>query len=390
MNTIPEEIGLLIVTAGGRELSEEEQMMLDTWLQEHPGSEKEILEILQFTRDCELSAVLPAINSRKAWEQIAQNTPKTADWGRQRMRYWKMIAAVVVPILFISSAVFYFYQVKTDRSESTQTVAIYPGKAQAELVLANGKKMTLKNSQEQKIVNESGQVIGIDSSNILTYHMTGKETREWNTLQVPLGGEYCLVLSDGTKVWVNADTELEFPVQFYGKERQVKLKGEAYFEVTKDREHPFVVMTACAGIRVLGTSFNMSCYEEDGTEQTTLVEGAVEVITPGNVCVLQPGKQLQINVKDRSILIKEVDTQLYSSWKDGIFRFCDMPLEELTTKLKRWYNVNFFFEQEECKTVRFTGAIRKYTDFHEFIKLVEITTNVKFSVQGDAVTIRKK
>lgn len=390
VTNIPEEILYMISKESHMELTPEEESQLHRWLAANQENENEIREMRRFLIECECANLHHSLDLNESWRKIDRNTPKVPGWKRKMvLRRWVAVAAVVVPFLFACTVLLYLNEDRQQSESMMGETTIKPGTAKAELILANGETIIL-NEGCQEIIDDKGQLIGVDSSNTLIYKAAKQPIEEWNTLHIPVGGEYQLVLSDGTKVWMNAGTELKYPVQFQGKERKVELKGEAYFEVAKNKAHPFIVKTVHAGIRVLGTSFNVSCYEEDDVEQTTLIQGSVEVILQGKVCALQPGKQLQLNVKEQTVIIEDVDTQLYSSWKDGVFRFCNMPLEELAIKLQRWYNVHFFFVEDECRDVRFTGAIRKYADFQEFIKLIETTTQVKFLITGEMVTIQKK
>lgn len=390
MRNIPDEVMLWITLSRKGRISSEEESMLKKWLDEHPESIIEAEDIVRLIEKAESAGVYHGLKVDDAWQKVGQQITGRAGWIRRRgISYWKVAAAIVLP-LAIAVSVLLYWQGKEDVLTVAHEEVIRPGKAQAELWLANGEKIALKDERQQKIVNQNGQIIGVDSSHILICQTIQLQTEEWNTLKVPVGGEYQLILSDGTKIWVNAGSEVRFPVKFHGKEREIYLKGEAYFQVSPDHKHPFIVRTPSSGIRVLGTSFNVSCYEDEETEQTTLVEGKVRVIMPDRVCDLCPGKLLELKTKDRSVILKDVDVTLYTSWKDGIFRFCDMPLEELTVKLQRWYNVNFFFLQSDCREVRFTGAIHKYTDFYEFIRLVEKTTNVKFNIKGNTIIVCRK
>ena len=391
MTNIPHEIIALLSVERDRPLPSDEQLQLQEWVAESPCHEREIRELRKLIEDCELAAVHHRLDVNPAWEKVARRTASVAGWRRRLLiRRWTAVAAVLVPVIFACTSLVYFYRGAPATDPVAEVAAITPGMAKAELVLSNGTTIALKNERRQQIFNGEGELIGIDTSNTLVYQAVGQHPEEWNTLRIPTGGEYQLILSDGTKVWLNSGTELRYPVQFQGKERKVELKGEAYFEVTQNATHPFIVKTAHSGIRVLGTSFNVSCYAEDKVEQTTLVEGAVEVILAGKVCALQPGRQLQLDVEKQAVTIEEVDTRLYSSWKDGTFRFCNMPLEELVVKLRRWYDVNFFFVQEECENIRFTGGIKKDADFQEFMRLIETTTQVKFLIKDKTVTIQKR
>lgn len=388
---IPEDILTLVIVGKQRPLTSEEELTLQDWLQGDTGREMEVQKLISSLQEYQLAECLRHVDVESGWAKVDGQTSGAAGWRKKRqISYWCKIAALLIPFVIAGTLAWWLNSGKERTVEISEFVDIRPGSEQAELILADGQKITLKNQKQKEITSRDGKVIGLDSANTLTYASGESRIQDWNILRIPKGGEYQLILSDGTRVWLNSDSELKFPVRFNQGERRVKLKGEAFFEVAKDVVHPFLVETEYSEIRVLGTAFNVSGYEGDAFQQTTLVEGSVEVILPERTCLLEPGKQLELNLQDRSVAIKHVDVSLYTSWKDGLFRFCDMPLEELVVKLERWYNVSFFFIQEECREVRFTGAIRKYSDFHEFIRLIETTTDVKFNVKESTVTIQKK
>lgn len=391
LTTIPEDIIRLIALEQQRDLTPEENLYLSEWMEEHPGEQAELADLRGLAEAACSGSVYRRTDIGSAWWMVDNKTASRAAWSESGfLIHWRAVAAIIIPVFFATMAWLYFSEKNKQELLSATEFSVAPGTTQAELWLANGEKITLNGTQQQKVTDQAGRLIGLDSMNIFMCKGAADQGKEWNTLYIPIGGEYRLQLPDGTRVWLNSGSMLCFPPEFLEKERKVELKGEAYFEVTKDPEHPFIVKTLHTGIKVLGTAFNVSCYEDDEVEQTTLVEGSVEVILPGQSCRLQPGKQLCLNTKDRAVTIKEIDVQLYTSWKEGMFRFCDMPLDELTVKLRRWYNVNFCFEQDECKKIRFTGAIRKDADFQEFMKLIEITTDIRFDLDGPVVRIQKK
>ena len=161
-------------------------------------------------------------------------------------------------------------------------------------------------------------------------------------------------------------------------------------DVTKSKEWPFIVRTCRSSVKVLGTSFNVCSYEEDALEQVTLEQGGVEVKHHDETYLLHPGEQFELDTTNEEVEVKPVNVKLYTSWIDGMFRFHNMPLDLLTVKLERWYNVHFVFSNEVCKNYRFTGAIRKDVDFNEFIRLIERTTNVKFVINQKNIIIEEK
>lgn len=203
-------------------------------------------------------------------------------------------------------------------------------------------------------------------------------------VEVPNGGEYKLRLEDGTVVWLNSETSIEYPAKFRDGERRVNLSGEAYFEVRHDGERPFVVTTGQASVTVLGTSFNVSAYAADKSTTTTLLSGKVEVCNDDRCVELSPGKQALVSEGVSAIPVEDVDAKLYMAWTTGMFEFENMRLEDICTRLSRWYGVSFRFDGDTADE-RFTGAIWKYKPLGELLEGIELVTDVSFSYNGDKV-----
>lgn len=390
MSEMPEDIVRLVLKSLEECLTEDEQKHIDEWLQANPGRVEEMQRLKRYAAAGRDIRTFRQINIDDAWKRIDRQTEKVPGWKRRRMApYWWSAAAVVV--LAIAGVLF---MNRPKEPVSTTLIAssagFKPGSQKATWELPGGKLIELEEDGVRLLTGEDGSVLGRDSANTLIVGKGRKGEVEQSVIRVPQGGEYGVVLADGTKVWINSESELSFPSAFEGKDRVVELKGEAYFDVVKDAGHPFIVKTGETAIRVLGTSFNICGYAEDGYQQTTLVSGSVEVESRGKQYRLTPGEQLEVREEGGEPEIRKVDVRLYTSWKDGMFRFLDMPLDELTVKLKRWYDVNFVFENEACKAYRFSGAVRKDVDFNEFIQLVETTTNVKFEIDGDNIVIKEK
>lgn len=214
-----------------------------------------------------------------------------------------------------------------------------------------------------------------------------KESEVFNTLMIPGGGEFQLVLADGTRVWLNAQTEFRYPVNFTGDSRQVYLNGEAYFEVVKDERRPFIVRTEAVDIRVLGTCFNVNDTRVDGTLEVTLVEGKVEVGDRGTAqrVVLYPDEQAR--VRQGQITVRDVDAGLYTSWVKGKFCFEGETLEEIAAQLERWYGVSFFFTRRELQERKFTGSVFRDESIEQILRLLEKTADVQCQVNGSVITV---
>ncbi|RHR82630.1 FecR family protein [Odoribacter sp. AF15-53] len=388
MRELPEDIVLLILKSSREGLSREEQVFLREWIQVHPECMEEVDKLKRYAGAGRIIGRFRQVDTDAAWCQVDRKTTRKSGWGRRRIFVpWLTAAAIIVP--FVVGMVLFDRLSYKGKNLVVSELRVEPGSYKAVLKLPGGEQVVLHDKREQEIVTKQGNVVAKDSINTLVIQGNVAQV-EVSMVQVPQGGEYRVILSDGTRVWINSGSELRFPTNFEGEERVVDLKGEAYFEVTKNVDHPFIVRTEKSAIRVLGTSFNVCSYTDDKFEQTTLVNGAVEVLYRDQLYRLKPGEQFEMQAGNECPEVKKVDVKLYMSWQEGIFRFQDMPLDELVLKLQRWYNVNFFFANESCRKYHFTGAIRKDIDFKEFIDLIELVTKVQFSVKENTIIISEK
>ena len=268
-----------------------------------------------------------------------------------------------------------------------------PGTSKAILMMADGKEVVLEQGQNLNILlNERVRVATSNRGIVYEEHGKGVVTEEYNKLTTPIGGEYSLVLSDGTKVFLNADSELKYPVEFSDGKRIVDLKGEAYFEVHKDSLRPFVVRVNGAEVTVLGTSFNVNTYGDDGPIYTTLVNGAVRVssVKNGQAEVLKPGMQSVMDVQSGQLTVREVDVEPYVAWREGRFVFRAMTLDLIMRQLQRWYDFEVFYQNPELKDYEFRGVIKRDMDLDKVLSVIKVTTNVDFEVKGKVITIIKR
>ena len=268
-----------------------------------------------------------------------------------------------------------------------------PGTSKAILMMADGKEVVLEQGQNLNILlNERVRVATSNRGIVYEEHGKGVVTEEYNKLTTPVGGEYSLVLSDGTKVFLNADSELKYPVEFSDGKRIVDLKGEAYFEVHKDSLRPFVVRMNGAEVTVLGTSFNVNTYGDDGQIYTTLVNGSVRVssVKNGQAEVLKPGMQSVMDVQSGQLTVREVDVEPYVAWREGRFVFRAMTLDLIMRQLQRWYDFEVFYQNSELKDYEFRGVIKRDMDLDKVLSVIKATTNVDFEVKGKVITIIKR
>ncbi len=262
------------------------------------------------------------------------------------------------------------------------------GGRKALLTLADGKTVELHTGEKVNVDLGFAQAVE-DSVGGLAYRFC-EETPvplEYHTLTVPRAGEYIMTLSDGSRVWLNAESELRYPVNFETGKREVFLSGEAYFEVVKETERPFIVTTPTTRTTVLGTSFNVMAYPQDFQTEITLVSGAVAVKAGQKECRIKPGQQVAVDHSSLEIKHRTVNVSFYTSWKNGLFDFDNMTLAELCVRLSRWYDVDFSFKDPETAGIRFTGAVKRNRDLQFMLDFIQKTSGVNFEIRGKTVIV---
>ena len=274
------------------------------------------------------------------------------DQKRRRMTLrWSVAASVILLIgLFVGRAIDGVRDMREDQLLAKSVMQ--PGTSKAILTMADGEKVMLDRERKLDIqLNERMRVASNGQGIVYEENGKGVVKEEYNKLVTPIGGEYRLTLSDGTKVFLNAASELKYPVEFMGDRRVVDLDGEAYFEVHKDNQRPFVVRTKGAEVCVLGTSFNVNTYGDDGRIYTTLVNGSVRVLSVknGQEKVLTPGMQGVMNMQTGQLMVREVDVESYVAWREGRFVFRTMTLDLIMQQLQRWYDFEVFYQNLELK-----------------------------------------
>ena len=212
----------------------------------------------------------------------------------------------------------------------------------------------------------------------------------YNTIEVPYGDRSQITLYDGTKVWLNSGTKFRYPVTFSSRTRDVFVEGEAYFNVAKDAKHPFVVSAGSLKIKVLGTSFNVCAYPEDNEFSATLDEGSINAVntTSGDGVKLNPGEQLILSRKTNGMKLRQVNTELYTSWKESLLKFENAPFEELLKKMERWYDVKIIVDPTINTKERYTMTI-KTESLREMLQVVSKTTAMKYEIKANIVSIKK-
>ena len=379
------EIARLIVREKNGQITPEEKVVLDRWRQH---SERNACLYERYQDPVYWENKFSGRSGEKVGKAFLRFSAQVdriqrKHFLRVRLAYAAMIC---VPLLILTLLI------RDYRHASVEPVlytAIQPGTTKAVLVLGDGREVELT-GQEKKLT-ETGTTVWAGSNGI-TYHNEGKTsgTIKMNVIRIPRGGEYKLQFSDSTRVWLNSESEIRFPVRFSGNSREVYVKGEVYFEVAPNTACPFVVKTDIAKVEVLGTSFNVRCYASENVMAATLVEGQVRVFDGGNEqAVIRPGQQGEVERGREGIRVLEVDISKYTAWKEGRFAFSNQTLGEIMNMLARWYDIEVGFDSEETRAITFTGDLKRYDDFGHIIRMLEITRKIRCDVSGNYVFIRK-
>lgn len=360
-------------------LSEDEKVCFEEWFK-NPSHQKYFRELLKFRSGVMAYSVKDKVDREKAWNKV--RPVRKISRVRQVLKY----AAILLLPLCVGLLLF------TREQEKVQTVyvepAVKPGGKLAVLTLSTGKQVEL--AGDVSAISEQGAEISTSTDNELVYKQVENRmpvNEVYNTITIPRGGEYKLVLADGTTVWLNSDSYIRFPVTFSGDKRQVELRGEAYFEVAKNMEKPFIVRINDYDICVTGTQFNVRDYSNESVV-TTLVEGSIQLERGKQIQKLVPGQQALL-VNGRWI-IKEVDVTDFIGWREGAFNFKEVCLENIINELARWYDFDVYYQNAEVKNYHFTAWFRRNASIEEVIEVLEKTKKIQMRLDGKTLIVQKK
>lgn len=323
------------------------------------------------------------LDTEKAWVSIEKRIRK------RHIRRWSVYVGCCIALALVTVGILNHAGILPSQpAESLLSSSEFPEKNEnkAFLVLADGSTVTLDTCRQ--IVNRGHCVATNDAKGILNYQTTTVNNipeSARNTLVVPRGGAYQLYLSDGTQVWLNSESSLNYPATFGNSTREVKLVGEAYFEVAEDAEHPFIVHTDKQSVTVMGTKFNLSAYPNAPT-LTTLSEGKVCIKSGRQEVSLSPNQQA-ILADDGSLTRDEADAETYISWIHGVYEFNHVSLQDIVSQLSRWYDVDIRFRNEAPKHKYFTGAISRKDELGFAIEIIQSVSNVTFRREGETIFI---
>lgn len=366
-------------------ISGEELRVLSEWMNESEHNKKLATDLLRTYRSERAYHAYNEINETSALTQIMLKVGEIKK--RRRLLFLRNIAASLTLLIVCSITAYYFLD-KQPEAPPFLAEEILPGSSRAILVLSDGNQIDLEESGDSAIVGKEGEKIKKTHA-LLDYQGTETRKEVFNTIYTPRGGEYSLVLSDGTKVWLNADSQLSYPVKFIGQTRKVNLKGEAYFEVAHNPQSPFIVELKNSSVEALGTSFNIRSYSDEAVTATTLVEGKVKVVIENNQAILEPGNQAIFFDQGETIEVKNVDPQIFTSWKDGLFIFRKRSMNEIFCSLSKWYDFEVVYENPELKALHFSGDLEKYQTITTHLQMIEMTTHIRFEIKGKTVYVKK-
>lgn len=335
------------------------------------------------------------------WEQMFMAITGASENTKKVRSLWPLMIPVAAAVLVVLSVGILIWgnQREAKNKDNVPTAKIKkdiaPGGNRAVLKLANGTEIMLDGHTTGVLASEGSTKISKTKDGILLYDAAGLAGAEIsavagsriNTLTTPSGGQYMLILPDGSKVWLNAASSISYPSVFTDKERKVTLTGEAYFEVAKDKQHPFKVKTGAAEVKVLGTHFNIMSYANEGQIQVSLAEGSVRVDLDNDSQILSPGQQALIKAGATRIILKDIDIDEAINWKNGLFQFDNTPMEQVMRQIKRWYNVDIVY-QGVRPDVYITGMVSRSNNVSKILELIEEAGGVNFEIGNKQIIVK--
>ncbi|MEO6284231.1 MAG: FecR domain-containing protein [Dyadobacter sp.] len=375
--------------------SKAERQELALWIDQNP--DQALSEALEKEwENFESDTQMPAQMADRILNVIIPSThdtlsEETFEEDRSTRYLWPRIAAAAVLILSLG---LYWWYGKDDSPIAQQSVPevhladIPPGGNKAILTLGDGSSIVLDSAKNGNLVSQGSTNVTKSKKGELVYNASGNtdEAIVFNTVATPKGGQYHIVLPDGSKVWLNAASSLRFPTAFKGKERKVEITGEVYFEVAHNEKMPFIVKANDTDIAVLGTHFNVMAYSDEKVLKTTLLEGSVKVSRAGKSAMLTPGQQARIKTASDNIrVIDDVDTDKEMAWKNGYFQFQDDNLGNIMRQISRWYDVEVIYEGNPGKET-FTGRLPRNGNVSKVFKILSLS-GVKFRIEGKSIIV---
>ncbi|TKC64002.1 FecR family protein [Pedobacter hiemivivus] len=325
---------------------------------------------------------------RKLQKSIKHQRPKKLQW-------YKLPLAAAITLMTVGAGIYLYFNTSPDRTKQQTQIAdkIVAGSNKAILTLSGGKQIILTDVSNGELVKQGNTQITKTADGKIIYqpsaaHSSGTSGMAvvYNTVSTPKGGQFQVVLPDGSHVWLNAISSITYPSNFSGKDRRVQLTGEAYFEIAKNPEKPFKVdVIGKQQIEVLGTHFNVEAYPEDHEIKTTLLEGSVKLMAQNKQVKLKPG-QVAVNDLKRNLTIKQADVEEVMAWKNGLFVLNDVNLKDVMKKASRWYDVDVEY-QGNVSNKKLWGTMSRYKDITELLENIAITSSLRYKIDGRRVIL---
>jgi transmembrane sensor len=392
-------IATLIIRHMQDSITDDERTELESWLREDGENYLLYEELMDDEKLGRALDEMHSVDYDAAYEQLSQklNLPPRAHKRKTHLIWWYMAAALLV---LTAGGILYFFLYTPTRSIPTPLVTAQqkpPGAApdsqKATLTLADKTVIVLSQVNNGPIATQGNSQVQKKNNGEIAYsYSTGSHDFEdaYNTIQTPPGATYQVMLEDGSRIWLNAASTLQFPVHFKGDERRVTLIGEAYFEIAAAQstktgnKKTFLVHADDMDVQALGTSFNISAYKEDQQTNATVVEGLVKVNSRNTDQLLPPGKKLV--AKGDTISIIDADVKQEIAWKNGQFVFRNTSLQNVMNELARWYNVTVEYK-EPMPPLHFSGEIQRQATVERALEMLELTGGVYFKVEGSVVNV---
>ena len=372
------------------ELSDEELQLLDEWRMAS-GRNRRLYDRIVSREGWESKQKhFTAFDKVSGWQGYSKKLKKTEKKAIRWRVFLRYAAVLLIPL---GAAVYGVLHSGEETVSLADLNAITPGGTRAELVLPSGEVVDLV--EKSGVISRGENTVINNEGKTLSYKSTGNQapmdSLRYNEVIVPKGGEYQLVLSDGTLVYLNSMTKVRFPERFSEKCREVEVCGEAFFEVTKNKDVPFIVKTGAYEITVLGTKFNVTAYADEHMITTTLVEGAVSISGKciGEARTLRPNEQLVLDQTSGGVEVRKVDVNYYTAWKDGMFRFRDVRLEEIMRVVERWYDMTVVYEDESVKDLHFGFNMSRLETIEPLLNIFELNGKIKITKEGKVLKIQR-
>lgn len=367
----PEEFRILIAKYNSNTATAAEKALVENWYEQIDGNE--VLPETAGLKEDLYSGIKKYITANQQPVQASLKTVHVPLIKSRKLYPWITTAAVLC--IVFSIAILYLKpgtRINQSLTSSKQINQISPGTNKAILTLADGSKISLSDAGNGQLAKQAGVIVTKTKNSGLVYQVIGDDqtSAKYNTISTPRGGQYQLLLADGTKIWLNANSSLTFPTAFPGAARKVTLKGEAYFEVAKDKSKAFFVETGQTQVRVLGTHFNIMAYADESSQQTTLLEGSVELSKGIEKLLLKPGQQARTVSSSGQISVRDLENAEEAiAWKNGYFQFEKSDLHSLMRQISRWYATDVVYEGTMPKK-EYSGKIPRSVNVKTLLEML--------------------